>query len=430
METTVGNYFVSNYPPFSTWSKDDLPLLESALEVRAPGEPIALYVHLPFCRQRCHYCYYRVYPSRDREAVDRYIDGLLSELKEWRRRPVTADRRLIAAYFGGGSPSYLEPDQLDRLLLGIRRMLPWMTLEECAFECDPGSIDRAKLDVLYEHGVTRLSIGTQTFTPAALSAIGRLQTPEMTVEAYRSAIAAGFEEINIDLLAGLPGETVETWRRTIDRVIALAPPCVTVYQLELSWNSILHTRARSGRNAPQLPDWQTKREWVDEAFATLEAAGYSVVSGYMAVKDPSSWRFIYTVEHFWRGGDLLAIGESSFGHFRGVHYQNLDRQDTYLAAVESGRLPLRRARSLTFDETLRRELILALKTGRADREWFLERHGVDIAQEFAKPLKELEEAGFLRIENDGVTLTRDGLLRVDSLLDRFYRPEHRGVRYS
>lgn len=430
MDTKVGNYFISNYPPFSTWCEEEIPVLEDVLNSPAPGEPLAVYVHVPFCRQRCHYCYYRVYPARGRDAVELYIGALLRELNLWELRNAMADRPLIAAYFGGGSPSFPEAKQLERLLRGIREIFPWTSLEECTFECDPGTLDRRKLEVLHREGVTRLSIGVQTLTEGVLAQSGRQQSADQCIEAYRIALDAGFSEINVDLLAGLPGETEDSWRRTIDRIVRLEPGCVTIYQLELAWNSVLHSRRSCGCNGPTLPDWPTKRNWVDTAFLALEEAGYTIASGYMAVKDPSSWRFVYTVEHYWRGGDLLAIGESSFGHFRGVHYQNFDRQETYLDAVRRGELPVRRARRISPDEAFRRELILALKTGRADRNGFLAKHGVELADRFAEPLADLAARGLLHLDEKGITLTRKGLLCVDDLLQHFYLPEHRGIRYS
>ena len=150
----------------------------------------------------------------------------------------------------------------------------------------------------------------------------------------------------------------------------------------------------------------------------------------MAIRNPESWRFVYTVENFWHGADLLALGETAFGHFQGVHYQNADTLDGYTSLVGEGRLPLRRVRELSDEEKLRREVILQLKTGVLDSVYFQVKFGVDIREKFRRELESLERRSFLEARGDSICLTREGLLRVDSLLETFYLEEHRGIRYT
>ncbi len=249
------------------------------------------------------------------------------------------------------------------------------------------------------------------------------------LEAYDQARDAGFEQINVDLLSGLPGERTTTWRRTIDQVVDLAPDCVTIYQLELTHNSTLHQSMQAGRTVP-LPDWPTKHAWMADAFETLEHLGYTVASGYMAVRDPHRWRFAYTVDHFWRGEDLLALGESSFGHIQGVHYQNAHTFERYVSLLDEHQLPWRRAYALDAEEKLRREVILQLKTGGLDAAYFRRKFGVEIAAHFAPELMQLMKRELIETEGDSIRLTRDALLDVDWLLPAFYLPQHRGVRYT
>ena len=428
-KTDVGNYFISNYPPFSRWAPEQIPHLQDALNWEAPKGPLALYVHIPFCRQRCNYCYFRVYPRRGPDEMDTYIVAILKELSLYENYPAVAKRALRSVYFGGGSPSYLTEGQITQLFSGLQNRKHWDLVEECTFECEPGTVTSAKLRTLKQAGVTRLSLGFQTLNDEILRKNGRGTTVAQSLIAYDMARKAGFNEINIDLIAGLPGETARTFANTIKKVIALQPDCVTIYQLELTHNSALYGSMKRGAKR-SIPTWKSKQQWVRDAFSALEEAGYTIGSGYMAIRDPANWRFVYTVEHFWHGADLLALGETSFGHFQGVHYQNLDTCDSYTKAVAAGQLPVRRALRLRSEEKLRREVILHLKTGALDGTYFRKKFNVDLSFHFANQFAELTRRGLMRAEGDRICLTRDGLLCVDWLLPSFYLPEHQHVRYT
>lgn len=430
VQTTVGSHFVSNYPPFSCWTPDEIPKLEAALDRPvAVTEPLSLYLHVPFCRQRCHYCYFRVYPRRSEEDVDLYIDKVLEEVALYRERAAIGERLLRTIYFGGGSPSYPSEGQIDRLLTGLQARTNWSGVEEFTVECEPGTVSPAKLKLLKDAGVTRLSLGFQTLNNDILRHSGRDVSVQDCLEAYEQARAAGFNQINIDLLAGLPGERTTTWRRTMDQVLELVPDCVTIYQLELTHNSALHHSMQAGRNVP-LADWPTKHAWVADAFETLEHVGYTVASGYMAVRDPKRWRFVYTVDHFWRGEDLLALGETSFGHIQGTHYQNAHTFERYIGLLDEHQLPWRRAYELSAEEKLRREVILHLKTGALDAAYFRRKFGEEITRHFADEFKELVHREWMEMDGDSIRLTRDALLDVDWLLPAFYLPHHRNIRYT
>jgi oxygen-independent coproporphyrinogen-3 oxidase len=430
-KTTVGNYFISNYPPFSCWNAGAIPeFLATLCRVPEPA-PLGLYVHLPFCRQRCQYCYFRVHPRPKADDIECYIDSLLQELSLYSGFTALRGRHFSSLYFGGGSPSYLEPDQIRRLLRGLQKsdLYKPEAMEEATFECEPGTVSLEKFRALKQCGITRVSLGFQSLNDDILRRNGRRVTLHECHDAFEQARAAGFDEINIDLLAGLPGETSNSWQRTIERVIDLAPECVTIYQLELTHNSGLYESIRSGRD-PHLPDWPTKRNWLEQAFEMLEHVGYTIGSGYMAIREPARWRFVYTVEHFWHGADLLALGETAFGHIQGFHYQNADTFEGYTDSIASGKFPLRRALRLRPQERLRREIILHLKTGCLDVNYFRQKFGVDLEREFAAPFESLRRENLLEVDGGNIRLNRRGLLEVDWLLPRFYLPEHVGVRYS
>src|SRR5689334_3404118 len=169
-ETTVGNYFVSNYPPFSFWKPEFIPGLRAALD-RPPSTlnaqrstaPLGLYVHIPFCRKRCHFCYFKVYTDKDSAQIRKYLDAVLRELELYARRPFVGGRKLDFIYFGGGTPSYLSIAQLGHLTDGMKALLPWDEAEEIAFEGEPGTLTAEKLKAIRDLGVTRLSLGVENF---------------------------------------------------------------------------------------------------------------------------------------------------------------------------------------------------------------------------------------------------------------------------
>jgi oxygen-independent coproporphyrinogen III oxidase len=428
-DTLAGNYFISNYPPFSCWNTEDVPKFHRALGRDPEPREMAVYVHLPFCRQRCHYCYFRVYPRRQRADVERYIDAVLEEYAIYQKAPAVAGRPFSSIYFGGGSPSYLECDQIQRLLGGLQEQHSWDGVEEATFECEPGTVTLEKLRTLRRFGVTRVSIGFQSLTDQVLRRSGRDVQPSDCLEAFHLAREAGFAQINVDLLSGLQGETERTWRQSIEKALALGPDCLTVYQLELTHNSSLFGSMRAGRGL-KLASWPEKRSWTGIAFDLAEAAGYTVQNGYMAGRGPDSWRLLYTVENCWHGSDLVGLGETAFGNIQGVLYQNADKFDAYLSQVEQGQVPVRRAHRLTPDETLRREVILQLKTGVIDAGCFRKKFGVELTDYFEPEFDSLKGEDLLEIDGDTIRLSRKALLKVDWLLPMFYLPEHIGVRYT
>ncbi len=432
--TEVGSYFVATYPPFSTWStaavaSDGRPAFASP---PAPGVPLGLYLHIPFCRKRCHFCYFRVYTDKNAQEVADYLDVLAHEWELYANLPSIAGRPLNFVYFGGGTPSFLSTKQLEGLVSRLNAVTSWRQAEEVTFECEPGTLTEAKLASIRGIGVTRLSLGVENFSDEILESNGRAHRSPEIGRAYEFARSLGFPQINIDLIAGMLGETDENWRVCIDRTLELQPDSVTIYQMELPFNTTIsgNLLKGTGRFAQPVADWSTKRRWVGEAFAALEANGYYVRSAYTAVKNPERTRFIYT-DRLWQGADMVGLGVASFGHMNGVHVQNLDTWETYAEAIRRDDIPLSRAYRPTHEERLIREFILQLKLGSIRPVYFQEKYGADVLQRFRDPLDSIAADGYIAERSaERVALTREGLLRVDGLLKRFFLPEHLGIRYT
>jgi oxygen-independent coproporphyrinogen-3 oxidase len=430
-ETTVGNYFVSNYPPFSFWKIDRVPELVEAIN-RPPkaGTPLGLYVHIPFCRKRCHFCYFRVYTDKDAAAIRGYIDAVLKEFEVYANKPFIGGRKPNFIYFGGGTPSYLSVDQLKHLTGEMKRLLPWDEVEEVTFEAEPGTLTDHKLAAIRELGITRLSLGVENFDDHILEINGRAHHSKEIARAYAYARQINFPQINIDLIAGMVEETDENWRECIRKTIDMAPDSVTIYEMEIPYNTTIYKQMKAeGKLVAPVADWDTKRRWVDHAWNELSKAGYTISSAYTAVRDPAKTKFIYR-DRLWAGADLLGMGVASFGHIGGVHYQNQHDFDPYVASLQKGELPVYRALTPSHEERYIREFILQLKLGKVSRDYFTKKFGTDPLQQFAAPIQTLKDWGFVSVEGDAIIMNREAMLQIDRLLHEFFLPQHKNVRYA
>ncbi len=427
-ETTVGSYFVSNYPPFSCWGSEHAERARDRFE--RPGDPdtaLGIYIHIPFCRKRCHFCYFRVYTDKNSNEIVDYLEAMGREAERLVETAFLNGRKIRFLYFGGGTPSYLSQTQLSELVLHLRNAFPWDEAEEIAFECEPGTLTEKKVHTLRELGITRLSLGVENFDDHILELNNRAHHSMEIHRAYEWIRAAGFPQVNIDLIAGMIGETDDNWRRVVEKTVEFDPDAATIYQMEVPPNTTIYREMRNeGRVAAPVANWKTKRRWVAEAFAALEQAGYTIDSAYTAVKDPARTKFVYR-DALWSGADMLALGVSAFGHLDGVHYQNEIHMEPYLAAVREGRLPVWRAVEMDDEEKLIRQFVLQMKLGRVSTEVFRSRFGVDVNERWGPVFREYEQAGWLRRHTGTIELTREGLMQVDRLLHAFFLERHRAA---
>lgn len=430
-KTEVGSYFIANYPPFSTWSREDTsPVLEALNSPPRPGTPLGLYLHVPFCRKRCKFCYFRVYTDKNAKDIDTYVQALSKEIELVSELPVMGGRPFRFVYFGGGTPSYLAVKQLNRLFDRLRASISWDEAEEVTFECEPGTLQESKVQCLKENGVTRLSLGVENFSAKVLEDNGRAHLTDEIYNAWEWITAAGFDSTNIDLIAGMVGETWENWRENIKKVIEFSPDCVTIYLMELPFNTVYSQDILGNKIETPVADWDTKRAWLRYAYEELAAAGYEQSSPYTLVKGKDRVKFSYR-DNLWRGSDLLATGVASFGHISGVHYQNAPQWEDYInPLLEENRLPVDRALRPTDHQLLVRELVLQLKTGEISAAYFRQKFGAEILEEWSEVWEQYKKEGLVKIDGDEVRLTTDGFLMADAMLPAFFEPEHQGARYT
>ena len=430
-KTEVGSYFISNYPPFSQWEQGQVDDVKEAF-ANPPLEdtPLGLYLHIPFCRKRCKFCYFKVFTDNNAKDIERYVSALSREIELVSKQQVMGGRPFRFVYFGGGTPSYLSSKQLTSLVDRLRENIDWSLAEEVTFECEPGTLQENKVKTLKELGVTRLSLGIENFSDQILEENGRAHLTKEVYRAWDWIRNADFYNVNIDLISGMVGETWDNWKENIRKTIELEPESVTIYQMELPFNTVYSKDILGNEIETPVADWETKRAWLDYAYDELQNAGYHISSAYTMIKNPEKVSFSYR-DNLWAGSDLLATGIASFGHASGIHYQNLPEWDDYIGSLlDRNELPLGRAFRPTENQKLIREMILQLKRGYLDAGYFRNKFQVEITDKWSSEWQQHIDAGMLKIDGDHIELTRKGFLHADALLPIFFEPEHQGVRYT
>jgi oxygen-independent coproporphyrinogen-3 oxidase len=360
-----------------------------------------LYVHIPFCARICPYCaFYK--DLLDRSQTWRFCEAILHELDQARRSFVISPETI---YFGGGTPTALTTAQLEFVLRGFREQLDLSFLEEWTIEANPGSVSMPKAALLRKLGVTRISLGVQSWEDELLKLLGREHNARQGEESFRSLRAAGFSNINVDLMFGLPGQTIEQWKATLGITVALQPEHVSAYCLTYEEDTEFFVRYASGEFRQ---DADEDAEFFDMAMSILENAGYEhyEISNYARPGFSSVHNRAY-----WLGVDYLGIGPSAVSTVGTRRWQNVCDYRTYIDRVISGQSPHGSSENLT-DEMKRMERIaLTLRT----------RDGVSASdlKHFAPQTNEFIALDLLRESNGNFVLTRKGKALADSVAEAF-----------
>lgn len=372
------------------------------------------YVHLPFCDRICPYCDFAV--VRHVEArVERYMAALAGEIE---RSPIPA-KPVRTIFFGGGTPSALEASRLERLLGQLfERFNAAPGSIECSLEANPSrNVD--DLTRWRRAGVTRISIGVQSLDDADLHRLGRDHSASQGQAFFRAARRAGFDSVSIDLIAGTPGQTTESFASTLGRAIDLEPDHVSVYGLTIEPSTpyaLWHAREPGA-----FPDDDAVAEMLIEADRSLTSAGFEhyELSNFA--------RPGHRCEHnigYWRQRDCIAYGMSAAGYDNGERYRNERDFDAYCAAIETGSTPRAEVERLDLPRRIGEAAMLALRTARGiDDADFRKRFGIDISVAFAAALKKCSAAGLLEADGHGARLTAKGRLLANDVCAEFLVPQ-------
>jgi len=396
---------------------------EKLLEVNAAGdEPLSLYMHIPFCQERCSFCGCHVIITRQRRRSDEYLERLLHEI-ELLAAALPDRRRLVQYHWGGGTPTYLEVEQMRRLHAGVQRHFTMAPGAEVAIEVDPRVTTAEQVAALVEMGFNRVSMGVQDFTPAVQEAIHRRQTEEETRALFDACRRSGIQSINIDLIYGLPRQSPETFRRNLETVVAMRPERVACY----SYAYVPWIKSNQRQiDVAELPSPDGKLELFGLAIDAFTAAGYRQIGmDHFALPDDELSLALsagtlhrnfmgYTVKP---ASDFVGLGISAIGDVRGAYAQNEKKLSTYYRAIDAGRFPVQRGVELSRDDLIRRDVITRLmcnlRLAKADIE---AAHGIVFDDYFATELRELESGpaaeGFVELDGDGITVVPPGQLLI------------------
>lgn len=378
-----------------------------------------LYVHLPFCRQKCFYCDFPSYAGQEgRMAV--YVEALLGELAREGAPLRAAWGPPRTVYLGGGTPTALPPALMERLLAGLREFLAAAPdALEFTCECNPGTVDAAYLSLLRAGGVNRLSLGVQTFDDALLRRIGRIHTAAQARAAVRQARAAGFRNLSLDLMYGLPGQTLAGLEMSVQQALALAPQHISIYGLQVEEGTAFARAQAAGRLA--LPSDEESEAMYDYMTTALPVAGYAryEISNFARPGFESRHNLGY-----WQDVPYLGIGAAAHSYLDGQRYENPRGIEEYLAALrESGRAR-REEEPLTRATSMEEFAFLALRTARGiDRARFAARFGCELASVYADAIARMRARGFLEEDAQGVRLTPLGMKYGNWVFEAFLLDE-------
>jgi oxygen-independent coproporphyrinogen III oxidase len=397
------------------------------------GEPLSLYFHLPFCHERCTFCGCSVVITKKPEVSARYLEYVDREIEMVAAR-LPGRRRVNQLHWGGGTPTYHQPKEMESLWKSITRHFEILPGAEVAIEVDPRVTTPAQVDLLRQVGFNRLSMGVQDFTPEVQVAIGRNQGLEETVDLYRYCRSAGFESINVDLVYGLPLQTVETFRHNLEQVAGLRPDRVAVY----SFAYVPWIRGNQKKTDPKtLPPPDVKFELFLQALDVFTAAGYQQIGmdhfalpeDELAVAQRAGKlhrNFMgYTVKP---AADQIGFGITSIGDLCSAFAQNVKKLSTFYQAIDAGRLPIEKGYLLDEDDRIRRYVITQLmcNLGLAIQD-VESRFGIRFGDYFATEMAELAEPrdhGFVTVDGERIDVTPMGRLfirNVCMIFDRYLR---------
>ncbi|HEU0204017.1 MAG TPA: oxygen-independent coproporphyrinogen III oxidase [Burkholderiaceae bacterium] len=404
--------------------------------------PLSLYVHIPFCNTVCYYCACNKVITKDHGRADAYLDALEKEAALVGGY-LTGPRTVEQLHFGGGTPTFLDNDQLHRLMARLMQRFPLSPKGEFGIEVDPRSTPPDKVAVLGELGFNRMSVGVQDFDPLVQKAVNRVQSFEITQATIEAARAAGFRSMNLDLIYGLPKQTRATFERTLDKVLVLSPERIALYHY-----AHLPERFKPQRriNVAELPPPAEKLEIMLDAISRLCAAGYQYIGMDHFAKGSDELARAQSQGRLHRNFqgystrpdcDIVGLGVSAISKVGPTYAQNARELPDYYDRVNSGALPTMRGVQLDRDDLVRRAVIMSLMCHfEVSKEAIESAHLIRFDEYFARDLvalKPLAEAGLVVNDREWITVTPKGKLLVRAVamvFDRYLANDQRARRYS
>jgi oxygen-independent coproporphyrinogen-3 oxidase len=372
------------------------------MDSKIPG----LYIHIPFCFSKCHYCDF--YSLTSISAVPDFLDALFKEMEMYRNRFHPFD----TVYIGGGTPSLLSPQQLEQILTNIREKFDFSSKPEITIEANPADLNRSYLESIREIGINRINIGVQSFDHKVLGFLGRRHSLKQAISAIEASKKAGFRNMGLDLIYGVPEQDIESWLDTLKQAVAFSPEHLSCYQLTLETKTPLGKRYQAGEFS--IPGEELQYEFFMKTSEFLEDAGYNhyEVSNFARGKE-------YTSRHnqkYWDHSPFLGLGPSAHSFQCNQRWWNHHSLDQYLATINAGNLPVEETETLTMEQLRLEALYLGLRTKKGIfLQDFKNQYHYDLFTEKKEILAKLEEEGFISIQDGYLYPTQTGLAVADSL---------------
>jgi len=371
---------------------------------------LPLYVHIPFCVRKCRYCDFVSYPVTDVPSLDSYIDCLKAE-----SAARALDRRIGTVYIGGGTPSLLAPGQVEDLLAAIRRDFNIVRNAEITIEANPGDVSSEKVDGWLAAGVNRLSLGVQSFDDGVLAFLGRRHTVSVALDSFNTARRAGFNNVSMDLIFAVPGQTPDSWRETLGRAIDLNPEHVSAYNLTYEQGTPLYEDAEAGR-VVKVGDEDEAQMYLD-VMEVLSSAGYEhyEVSNFARPGSRSAHNQTY-----WLNEEYIGLGTAAFSYIDGVRMSNARGHEDYCETVRKTGTGVVERETIPHEMQMIETIIQGLRlTDGIDVARFEQRFGRAPAETYRDAIAELEEEDLIVADTDRIRPTLQGLLFNNEVALRF-----------
>jgi len=427
-----GNKFfpVIGYPPLTMFSEmDDTPLFENFQS--RPERPISAYVHIPFCPSRCTFCHWITKTKSREEEVDVYLDYLNKEMTLYKNKMGLSAIPAKSVLIGGGTPTYLNPKQMEKFMTMCTTHFDLSGCTQFSVEAEPTTIigeeGRAKLQIMKDYGVHRISLGVQSFDDPILSYMGRTHNHAQTLESIDTMRDVGIEHIMIDLIYAYPNQTVETWTQNMLTAISLDIDGFQLYRLRIKQHG-----DRQGNIIRQFNKKPDQFAQADEILLMkmlgvqiAEENGFKEYQARVFAKQESSMSHYlrdWTNELF----DVAGMGVSAWSNLRGVFSLNVGDHDlsSYYELIDAGKVSVNRGKVRTQDDELRRSFLLPLKNIKVDKQAFLNRTGSSVNELFQTEMDWLKSYNLIDENNDAVWLTSRGRFFADEVTTQFFNPEY------
>lgn len=385
----------------------------------APGAyegPAGIYVHVPFCQTKCPYCAFVSYADRDANFKKNYILALSLQTEAMSRHPWARARKFHSLYIGGGTPSSVDTEALANFITRCLEGFDFSGLfpgpPEVTMEVNPNTVNKGMLKKLRQAGVNRLSIGVQSFSDTMLKVIGRKHSARQALQAAEEARSAGFTNISLDLMYGLPGQDISNWKSTLETAAAVAPEHLSVYELTVEPDTVFAELARQGKLA--LPGEDTALSMFEYAGEYLAACGYEhyEISNY----GRPGFRCVHNI-NYWENGSYLGLGSGAVSCFSGLRIQSIENPERYISLVKMQQAPFREGEFLSLYDRFRESVIMGLRMTDGVSVSLLEKqYGFSPEKYYGKTLQALLGQGLLEEKQRRLRLTKKGMVLANRIM--------------